>query len=198
MQKIVIKVIICAALTLFSINSMAAIVVGNPNGTIELTEIYDYQCPHCRLLTESIDRLIVSHPELKVKLLPVAIMNKKSVMQAAYAVSRAYYHQDFEGTHNDFMNENFSSMETIHHYIETKNSSANVLKEMNSNKVKETILEGNQLMKTLNLYETPILIIQPLSHSQQPIMLVGEHSFEKLDGIISTYQRGEKNRGKKN
>lgn len=190
------KALLFIVILLGFVSSQAAIVVGNPNGVVELTEIYDYQCPHCRAMEGVIDVLIENNSTLKVRLLPVAIMNEQSVIQAAYAVSRALYHNDIEETHDAFMVENFSKMETIHGYIEDKNTSSKEFNEIYSKKVKETINEGYQLMEKLNLHETPIIILQPLSHSKQPVVLAGEHSYQELNGIISTITREELTHGK--
>lgn len=43
-----------------------AIVLGNPNGNITLTEFFDYNCPFCKKIMPTMQRLIGEDPELRV------------------------------------------------------------------------------------------------------------------------------------
>ena len=41
-------------------------VLGNPKGDITLTEFFDYNCPHCKKMVPTVQRLIASDPNLRV------------------------------------------------------------------------------------------------------------------------------------
>ena len=43
-----------------------AIVLGNPNGNVTLTEFFDYNCPFCKKILPAMQRLIGSDPQLRV------------------------------------------------------------------------------------------------------------------------------------
>lgn len=172
--------------------SNAAVVMGNPNGTIELTEIVDYQCPHCQAMSPVIDQLIQQHNELRVKLLPVAILNQDSIVQASFAVSRALYHQDFYQAHALLMRNNHQSPMGAQIDKMTADHPA-LLKEMHSPQVKAVLDEGLNKMQQLNLHETPILLISPRQSEIHPIVLVGEQSLEKLNQLISILEESKSN-----
>ena len=173
---------------LFCCTSEAAIVIGNPKGSITLTEVYDYQCGYCRASEVSVEQLINQQDGLRVRLLPVAIINSQSVVQAAYAMSRALYHHDFNEVHHDFMFENFSDMTSIHDYIECRGMSASIMREMQSKKVKAEILEGETLMKSLHQHETPLFILQSASGTKSPVVMVGQQNAQTLSMAIESLQ----------
>ena len=41
-------------------------VLGNPQGDVTLTEFFDYNCPFCRKMVGTVQRLILSDPQLRV------------------------------------------------------------------------------------------------------------------------------------
>lgn len=41
-------------------------VLGNPRGDITLTEFFDYNCPHCKKMVPTVQKLIASDPNLRV------------------------------------------------------------------------------------------------------------------------------------
>ena len=41
-------------------------VLGNPNGNVTLTEFFDYNCPFCKKMVGTVQKLISSDPELRV------------------------------------------------------------------------------------------------------------------------------------
>ena len=43
-----------------------AIVLGNPDGNVTLTEFFDYNCPFCKKLVPAVQRLIGADPQLRV------------------------------------------------------------------------------------------------------------------------------------
>ena len=43
-----------------------AVVLGNPDGNVTLTEFFDYNCPFCKKLVPAMQRLIGSDPQLRV------------------------------------------------------------------------------------------------------------------------------------
>ena len=43
-----------------------AIVLGNPDGNVTLTEFFDYNCPFCKKILPAMQRLIGSDPQLRV------------------------------------------------------------------------------------------------------------------------------------
>jgi len=84
----VVRTIIHFLLLLFSIQQAnAAIIIGNPQGSVTLSFVYGYQCIHCHYMFPMIKKLIVENPDLCVKLYPVAALNKNSLIEATAAIA---------------------------------------------------------------------------------------------------------------
>lgn len=47
-------------------NDPNSVVIGNPEGSVNLVEFYDYRCPYCREVHGDINRLIEQNPDLRV------------------------------------------------------------------------------------------------------------------------------------
>jgi len=74
--------LITSLLLFLSLPALAAIIAGNPKGTITLVEFFDYQCPHCHVMANVINRLIVNNPDLRVIYRIVPVINPNSKWQA--------------------------------------------------------------------------------------------------------------------
>ena len=70
-------------LALFSFCAQAQMMQGNPNGAIEIKEIFDYQCVHCQKMAPVIENVVKRNHQVKLLLEPVPIINKTSIFQAA-------------------------------------------------------------------------------------------------------------------
>jgi protein-disulfide isomerase len=62
------------------------VVLGNPEGTITLVEMFDYNCAYCRTAVPDLAALIQDNPELKVILKEFPILSQESVDAARIAV----------------------------------------------------------------------------------------------------------------
>ena len=70
-------------------------VLGNPKGNITMVEFFDYQCPHCKVMTSIVDSLIKANPNLKVIFAewPIFGPNSKYAAEAALAsLEQGKYH----------------------------------------------------------------------------------------------------------
>jgi protein-disulfide isomerase len=56
-----------------------AVVVGNPQGTITLTEFYDVNCSYCRKASADIDELLKTKPHLRLILVPFPVLGIPSI-----------------------------------------------------------------------------------------------------------------------
>ena len=54
------------------------VVVGNPDGKIQLVEFYDYNCGYCRRAAVDLERLIKSNPDLRVVLKEFPVLGQQS------------------------------------------------------------------------------------------------------------------------
>ncbi len=80
-----------------------AIVIGNLQGTVTLTEVIDYQCEYCHRMQSLINWLMVHNKNLKIRLIPVAIINKNSLLEATSSYVIAKNTDDFLRYHKFIM-----------------------------------------------------------------------------------------------
>ena len=97
------RCLILLCLSLFSQVTLAAIVAGNPQGAVTLTEVMDYQCGHCHRMQPLINWLMVHDKHLKIRLIPVAIINKNSLVEATSSYVMAKNTNDFLKYHEFLM-----------------------------------------------------------------------------------------------
>jgi protein-disulfide isomerase len=78
------------------------VVAANPNGKVTLFEFYDLNCPYCRKASTDIDELVRSNPELRLVLVPFAVLGIPSILAARveYAVARLASPQKFYEFHH--------------------------------------------------------------------------------------------------
>lgn len=62
-------------------------VVGNPKGNVTLVEFFDYQCPHCEVMTPIIGNLIKDNPNLKIVFIEWPIFGGDSQYAARAAIA---------------------------------------------------------------------------------------------------------------
>ncbi len=62
-------------------------VIGNPKGNITLVEFFDYQCPHCEVMTPIIGNLIKDNSDLKVVFINWPIFGGDSQYAAKAAIA---------------------------------------------------------------------------------------------------------------
>lgn len=77
------------------------VIVGNPKGKVTLAEFYDYNCPYCRKASADIDELLRENPELRLVLVPFAVLGVPSILAARieYAVAKLASPQQFYKFH---------------------------------------------------------------------------------------------------
>jgi protein-disulfide isomerase len=74
-----------------TIEKMADVVVAaNPKGKVTLYEFYDLNCPYCRKASADIDELVRTNRQLRLVLVPFAVLGIPSILAARveYAVAR--------------------------------------------------------------------------------------------------------------
>lgn len=71
------------------------VVLGNPNGTVTLVEMFDYNCGYCRSSMPDLAALIETNPDLRVILKEFPILSQESVDAARIAVAVAKSDVDY-------------------------------------------------------------------------------------------------------
>jgi protein-disulfide isomerase len=87
---------------IFNTNQPGRIVLGNPNGSIVLTEFLSYECGHCREMGPLVEHLIKNNPNLKVILLYWPFQGNDAIYAAKVAIA-AKAQGKFAQLHDAFM-----------------------------------------------------------------------------------------------
>src|SRR3546814_9601906 len=62
-------------------------VIGNPQGDVTLVEFFDYRCPYCKRMTETLAQAIEEDPGLRVVMKEFPILSAESVQAARAAMA---------------------------------------------------------------------------------------------------------------
>ncbi len=62
------------------------IVTGNPNGSITVIDIYDYNCKYCKILAYDLDELLKTNSQIRWIHFPVGLLDG-SLIEAKYAIA---------------------------------------------------------------------------------------------------------------
>ena len=172
--------------SLFCLNSQAAIVIGNPNGKVTLTEVFDYQCPHCHRMYPLIEELIDQHPNLKVRLLPVAILNQTSLVEAAAAIAATQLPGKFQALSNIMMSARITTENAVYAVLKQLGlNTQDFQKAMHSKRVKKQMIEGLNTLKKYQADGVPLLVISPTNRPAEEVIFEGEQSLITLEEAIN-------------
>ena len=83
-------------------NNPADPVVGNVNGDVTVVEFFDYRCPYCKRVSDSLMTLVKDDPNVKVVYKEFPILGPESVVAARIALA-AHRQGKYEQVHTAFM-----------------------------------------------------------------------------------------------
>ncbi len=182
------RLILLIGALVFAPPAFSAIVVGNPHGSVTLVEVFDYQCPICHKQFPIVEKIIANNGDLKVRLMPTAIINKLSIYQAAAAISAADYKNKFrEFTKITLTSPIMNEQQITATLRQLGLTSESFHRSMHSKKVKDQFMEGLKLLKA-GKSGTPLFIIYPTSNPRNAVMLKGYRTEKVLQKVID-YER---------
>lgn len=165
--------------------AMAAIIGGNPKGSVTLIEVYDYQCPHCRADYPAIQQLITNNADLKVRYMPVAILNEVSIYEAAAAISAANVNGGFEEFNALAMSGPVLNKTGVDNLLGQMGlTSPQFVASMHSQAVKQQMMEGLSFLK-VEQSGTPLFIVYPTDNPKMSAVLKGEQEENELQEAIN-------------
>lgn len=172
-------------LSLFLLMSQAsaAIIAGNPKGKVTLLEVMDYQCIHCHRMHPIINWLIIHDHNLKVKYIPVAIINHNSLVDAASSYAMANETHKFIQYHNYLMSHPVNTI-GVYNILKRLNLNTEKFKrDMHSKWVLRQIKSGLSL---LNKYHsgTPLILVYPSNQPNHIAVFKGETNPGQLINAI--------------
>ncbi|MDA7742364.1 DsbA family protein [Francisellaceae bacterium] len=178
------RLIICAITLMMLIqSSFAAIVLGNPKGKVTLDFVYDYQCVHCHHMYPKILKLIDHNPDLKVRMMPVAILGHMSLVEATAAIAAATHPGKYQELTNFWMMVRPTSEKEVNKSLKIFGlGSKTFMKSMHSKMVEEQL---NESMKVLGQDGTPVMVVYPSNQPQQSRRFVGSQKYQTINEVIS-------------
>lgn len=167
----VVWVLLC--FLVMSPTSLAAIVVGNPQGQITITEVLDYQCIHCHNMQPFMTWLTAHHQAVKLRLIPVATINQASLVAAASSYVVAKNTHEFLPYHARLMSQAMSITEIMAALKETEADATHLQAQMHQAWIMREMQEGLSLLSQYHS-GTPLLLVYPTNNPSKTIVFRGE------------------------
>lgn len=181
MKKVILFTLLCS----LTYTALAAIIMGNPKGEATLIEIIDPQCEHCQNMYPVVAQLIADNRELKVRLMPVAILKKHlniSLYEASALVAAVPYGK-FDTLYQSFMLSLPSTMDEVTQLLHQLDlTSRDFVTTMHAQTTEKQILQGLTFLKH-EQSGIPLFIVYASNHSTQ--VFKGEQSYEVLQQAIN-------------
>lgn len=179
------RLLVCLLL-LWSQLSLAAIITGNSHGSVTMEVIYDYQCPHCHIIYPKVVSLQASYPQLKVRWLPVAIINNPlSLEEATTAIAATKLPNGFVNLTQIMMQSPILTDSEFNQLLLNLNlNHPDFLMSRHATWVESVLNEGMTVLNQYQVKAVPFIRIYPTSSPDKAQLLVGEQSLSTLKGAI--------------
>lgn len=164
---------------------MAAILVANPSGNVTLLEVMDYQCPHCQHMLGVINNLAKNNPSLKVRLIPVAIENKTSLLEASAIYVLAEKSRYFKMTNDYFLKHKLDRRGVVAFLKGLPINQNKLFTQMHQKWILNEIESGLALLKHFKS-GTPLILIYQTQGAKQLQIFRGEAKEALLQKAIET------------
>ncbi|MDP4593612.1 MAG: DsbA family protein [Beijerinckiaceae bacterium] len=147
------------------LHSRYQVVLGNPKGTIQLVEFFDYNCGYCKRAVSDMEKLISNNPDLRVVLKEFPVLGPPS-REAAIVASAL--HMQFDGKkywdfHRRLMNTR-GRIGKAQALAAAKASGADMAKldtDMKAADISAGLQEVSEIADTLNMTGTPSYVLGP-------------------------------------
>ena len=156
-----------------------AVVLGNPDGNVTLTEFFDYNCPFCKKLVPAMQRLIGSDPQLRVVFREWPVFGEGSDFAARAALAareQGKYWQVHAGLMA--MKDRAAEPSVMRVVRRLGLDEARLREAMQSDPVEDHIARSFMLADHMSLIGTPTLIAGDEA-------LFGDQSFEDLTALVA-------------
>lgn len=173
-------------------NANTSPVTGNPKGTVTLVEFFDYQCPHCKDMTEILDNLTQKDSNLRVvyKEFPIFGANSQYAAKAALAAGQQGKYVEF---HTALMQAADPITPDQVNAI-AKNLGLNMdqwQKDMASAAITQELNANVKLAQQLQLMGTPAFVVSNTANPEQSVLIPGGTTEEVLQGLINQANAGK-------
>jgi protein-disulfide isomerase len=167
--------------------TQAAIVMGNPEGSVVITEVYDYECPYCREEWPILESIVEAHPEIKLRLMPVAILNEISLKEATSAIVATNFPGKFQTLHQAFLSQTLTDAEVDERLKTEGMDTPEIQAAMHDPGLQPILSEGRALLQSHHA-GTPLLVISSSNYPEDVIVLEGVQSLATLEKTLKGVQ----------
>jgi protein-disulfide isomerase len=144
-------------------SSKHQVVVGNPEGKVELVEFFDYNCGYCKRALDDLAGLIKKNPDLRVILKEFPVLGPGSVeaAQVAHAVRMQFTGDKYWTFHTKLMSARgqVGKAQALAAAKDAGADMARLAKDMDSPDIKAGLQEVMQVADALSLTGTPSYVV---------------------------------------
>lgn len=157
----------------------AAPVIGNPEGDVTLVEFFDYRCPYCKQMTETLAQLIEEDPNLRLVMKEYPILSQES-LNAARAALAAQRQGKYEAFHFALMEGGggFTDDEIMAVAESVGLDVAQLQADMQDAEIEAALRRNHSLAERVGVSGTPAFIVGDT-------LLPGATSLEQLRALIA-------------
>lgn len=160
-------------------------IAGNPKGKIIIAEMFDYRCPHCKVMHPVIEQIIKANPDLEVIFIEIPIFGEDSeyIVKASLASMKQNKYAEF---HAALLNsKNTLKKEDILNIAKSIGINIDQLQKDIENKDLDKQIEKNiELAKKMQISGTPAFLIGNLK-SKKYDFIYGQTSLDILQAKIN-------------
>ncbi len=164
--------------------AFSAIVVGNAQGVVTLVEVYDYQCAACHQEYPVIQQLMRENRNLKIRFIPTAVVNQRSIYQAAAAIAATQYPNRFQAFNRAALTQPPMTQQAITQTLRQLGlTGQQFIHAMHSKPIEVQMMIGRRFLDDAHS-GTPLLMIYPSNQPHHLTVLKGYQSYKVLQQVI--------------
>ncbi len=162
-------------------------IAGNSQGDVTLVEFFDYQCPHCKDMSQVVDQLVQQDPNLRVIYKEFPIFGRSSVF-ASKAALAANKQGKYDQLHDELMaTENPLTEKKVMLAAQKAGLDINQMKkDMASDAVKQELNGNMKLGQQLGIMGTPAFVIGSTNNTKdkKSFFIPGASTKDAIKGFI--------------
>lgn len=168
----------------------AAVITGNPKGKVTVVKYYDYQCPHCRTMSGTIDAL-AQDKDVKVVSRVLAIMSPESWYSArAVLASQKQGYKKYKAFDDLMMAQrSYITVPTVNRLARQAGLNLKKLhKDMASPAITKEIKANMANANENGVHLVPTVLISRSANLDNHKRFIGETDFAQLRGAVGNFR----------